>query len=248
MAAPTKTQKAKAKFCAEVEAFGGRPFVYITSDPFHDELLISLPKLSNTPPKGYLPDYPSTVYPFDILDYRGKVIVYDLKQSRWIGSYTFYAEGFATLQNQLYSFQGGQMFIHNQYDNQCYFYDTQYKAKIMCVSNTAPTKPKVYQNVTVEGNSVPSLMYFYNNYPIQQSSDLVDFSFRNIEGNFVANILRNKLVPTATGFNTNGLLTAEVMRNVAMFISTEFTVSGSNVMQLKFLNIGLIPSIGNTTV
>jgi len=232
----------------EVDALGGRPFVYFTVDPHHDELLISIPKLSNTPPKGYLPDYPNVIYPFDILDYQGKTIVYDLKMSRWTGAYTFYAQGFVTLQNQLYSFSGGQMFLHNQYDNQCNFYTVQYKAKVMCISNVSPTKPKVYLNYTTESNLCPTFVYFYNDYPIQQSSDLVDFSFRNIEGNFVANILRNKLVPTATGFDTNGLLTAEVMRNVSMFINTEFTVSGSSGLQLKFVNIGIIPSGGNTTV
>lgn len=241
-------QKRNSMTAAEVEAFGGRPFVFFTVDPAHDELLISIPKLSNTPPKGYLPDYPSTIYPFDPLDYQQKVMVYDLKESRWLGSYSFYAEGFATLQNELYSFRFGQLYLHNQYNNQANYYGVQYTPKIMCVANQNPTKPKVYHNVSVESNIVPLSMYFYNSYPIQQSSDLVDFSFRNVEGNWCANILRNKLVPTATGFNTNGLLTAEVMRNVAMYVMAEFSVSGSNPVQLKFLNIGYIPSVGNTTV
>jgi hypothetical protein len=108
--------------------------------------------------------------------------------------------------------------------------------------------PKVYNNITTQSNLVPTFVYFYNDYPIQQSSDLVDFSFRNIEGNFVANILRNKLVPTAIGYNTDGLLTGEVMRNIAMFVMIEFSPTGSNVMQLKFVDIGLRESIGNTTI
>jgi len=61
---------------AEIEVFGDRPYIFSMVDSGHDELLISLPKLSNNPPKGYLPDYPSTVYPFDILDYQGKTLVY----------------------------------------------------------------------------------------------------------------------------------------------------------------------------
>ena len=233
---------------AEIEALGSRPFVYSIVDPAHDELLFSIPKLSDIPPKGYLPDYPSTIFPFDILDYQAKTIVYDLKESRWMGSYSFTPEGFAILQNELYSYYDGQQYLHNQYDRQCYFYDTQYTAKIMCVSNTAPANPKIYDNTTVESNLVPTFMYFYNDYPIQQSSDLVDFSFRNVEGNFVANILRNKLVPTATGYNTNGLLTGEVMRNVAMYVMIEFSPTGSNALELKFMNIGFRGSVGNTTI
>lgn len=232
----------------EIFALGGRAFVFFKVDPNHDELLISIPKLSDIPPKGYLPDYPSTIYPFDPLDYQGKTMVYDLKGNRWMGSYSFYAEGFASLQNQLYSYSNAQMYIHNQYDNQCNYYGVQYKPKIMFVSNMAPSNPKLYHNTAIESNIPPSLMYFYNNYPVQQSSDLVDFSFRNVEGNWCATILRNKLVPTAEGFNTDGLLTGEVMRNVAMFIMLEFTVSGSNPLELKFVDINFIPSIGNNTV
>jgi len=233
---------------AEIEALGGRPFVFSIVDPAHDELLFSIPKLSNTPPKGYLPDYPSIIYPFDALDYQAKVMVYDIKESRWMGSYPFYAQGFQSLQNELYSFKTGQMWLHNQFDNQCNFYGVQYTPQIMFVANAMPAVPKVYQNTAVQSNIVPLSMYFYNDYPIQQSSDLVDFSFRNVEGNWCATILRNKLVPTATGFTTNGLLTKEVMRNSAMYCMAEFTVSGSNVLQLRFINIGYIPSVGNTTI
>jgi len=233
---------------AEIEALGSRPFIYSAVDPSHDELLFSIPKLSTIPPKGYLPDYPSTIYPFDILDYQAKTIVYDLKESRWMGSYSFTPEGFSILQNELYSYNDGQLYLHNQYDRQCYFYDTQYTAKIMFTSNAGAGQPKVYNNITSESNLVPTFVYFYNDYPIQQSSDLVDFSFRNVEGNFVANILRNKLVPTAGGYTTDGLLTGQVMRNIAMLVMIEFSPTGSNVMQLKFVDIGLRESIGNTTI
>ena len=233
---------------AEIEALGSRPFIYSAVDPSHDELLFSIPKLSAVPPKGYLPDYPSTIYPFDILDYQAKTIVYDLKESRWMGSYSFTPEGFSILQNELYSYNDGQLYLHNQYDRQCYFYDTQYTAKIMFTSNAGAGQPKVYNNITSESNLVPTFVYFYNDYPIQQSSDLVDFSFRNVEGNFVANILRNKLVPTAGGYTTDGLLTGQVMRNIAMLVMIEFSPTGSNVMQLKFVDIGLRESIGNTTI
>ena len=98
--------------CAS-EAFGGRPFVFATVDPAHDELLISIPQLTFDPPKGYIPGYPThytpfianpLIFPFDPLDFRGKTMVYDLKFNRWRGSFSFNPEGFSTLQNQLYSF------------------------------------------------------------------------------------------------------------------------------------------------
>lgn len=238
---------------AEIELFGGRPFVFSTVDPFHDELLISTPELGY-PPKGYLTDYrnPNTPvkinYPFDILDYRGKVIVYNLKESRWMGSFIFYTEGFATLKNSLYSFRYGQMYLHNQFDNQCNFYGEQVYPKIMCYSNSMPSQPKSYNTLTVESNIVPSYVLFYNEYPYIQESDLVDFDFRSLEGVWNATLYRNLLQPTATGFTATSRLTGEKMRGVTMGIMLQFSVSGSSPLELKFLNIGYTISLGNINV
>lgn len=63
---------------AQIEELGDRPYIFSMVDSGHDELLISLPKLSDDPPKGFLPDYPNTVYPFDTLDYQGKTMVFCL--------------------------------------------------------------------------------------------------------------------------------------------------------------------------
>lgn len=41
---------------AQIEALGSRPFLFTAVDPYHGELLITIPKLLSTPPKGYLPD------------------------------------------------------------------------------------------------------------------------------------------------------------------------------------------------
>jgi len=234
---------------AEIEALGGRPFVYMTVDPRHDELLISLPKLSNTPPKGYLPDYPSTVYPFDILDFQGKVIVYKLQlgegRPRWLGAMTFYTEGFISIQNNMYSFKQGHIWEHNQTNSSNNFYGVQYTSKVMCVSNLFPSSPKVYNSIAIESNLVPTFVYFYNDYPVQQSSDLVDFSFSDLEGVWYATILRNKLVPNNSGFTTDGLLTGEKMRNVAMYCLLEFSPTNA-FLELKYCNFNFIKSLGHT--
>ena len=232
----------------QIEDLGGRPFVFSTVDPRHDELLISVPKLLEYPPKGYLPDYESTIYPFDIWDGRGKTLVYSLvsNPNKWLGSYSFNAEGFTTLNNELYSYYEGELYLHNLTNSFCNFYGTQYTAKIMAVSNLIPERPKSYNNISVQSNIVPSFVYFYNNYPYQQSSDLVDFSFRNLEGVWYTTILRNKLQPTAEGYVTTGLLTGEKMRNTSMFFMLEFTPT-AQPLALRFVNIGFTISQGHTT-
>ena len=249
----------------QIEALGGRPFVFTEVDPFHDELLFSLPELSDIPPKGYIADYrvePLTpdqqvyiVYPFDILDYQAKTVVYDLISNTWRGSYSFTPEGFAALQNQLYSFKDGQTYIHNQSDNQCNFYGVQYTAQIMPVSNMMPSVPKSYNATAVESNVPPTYVLLYNDYPYIQESDLVDTDFTGngsnpmgLEGIWNATFYRNILQPTATGFTSTSRLTGERMRSVAMWFMYEFAPTGSSVVNLKFVNITFTASLGNQNV
>lgn len=231
----------------QIEALGARPFVFSTIDPHHNELLISIPELSNIPPKGYLPDYPNTIYPFDIWDAQGKTIVFNLNgEPRWQGAYSFNPECFVTLQNQLYSFKNGNLYIHNQTSSYNNFYGVQYSSKIMFIANHENNRPKVYDNISIESNMQPSFAYFYANYPYQQSSDLVDFDFKDWEGVFYATLYRNKLIPTATGFNTDGLLTGQKMRTAALYILIEFSIN-TIPLELKFVNMGYSISRGHTT-
>jgi uncharacterized protein (TIGR02145 family) len=238
---------------SEIEAFGDRPFVFATVDPFHDELLVSIPKLSNTPPQGYLPDYPDMVYPFDILDYEGKTVVYKLGtgavvQPHWQGAYTFTVENFITLQNRLFTFKNGLVYEHNQPTNivnQNTFFGDYFPSKIMFTSNILPQLPKVYDNFVSESNLVPNFVYFYNNYPKLQMSDLDNTSFINLEGVWYAVILRNKRVDTGTSYTYDGLLTAEVMRNTNMYVLTEFSPT-TEILQLRLLQLGTTISKGHT--
>lgn len=230
---------------AEIEALGGRPFVFSTVDTQHKELLISIPKLSETPPKGYLPDYPNTIFPFDILDFQATTIVYKLGMAQrlphWQGKYTFYAENFITLNNKLYSFKGGLTFLHNDQNSSNNFYGVQYTSKIMCVANMLPQMNKSYDNIGVQANARPSLVYMLCEYPYMQSSDIVDYEFRDQEGIFVAPIKRNKL---STGVINSGLNTGEKMRNTSMFVMFEFPTT-SQFMNLRFVQIGFTISSGN---
>lgn len=232
----------------EIEALGSRPFVFSAVDPYHEELLFSIPKLSNTPPKGYLPDYPTKIYPFDILDFQGKTIVYKLDMGvgkpKWVGSFSFNPECFSVLQSELYSNKYGHLYLHNQ-PNYNEFYGAKYSSKIMVVSNAMLNNPKVYNNNSVECNLPPSFVYLYNSYPVQQSSDLVDLDYKAPEGIWYAKFYRNKLLPTEEGYTSDGLLTGEPMRNTNMLIMYEWRVESETQLQLKFINIGFKISLGN---
>lgn len=107
-----------------------------------------------------------------------------------------------------------------------------------------PQVPKVYDNFLSESNLVPKFVYFYNDYPYQQSSDLVDYDFSQVEGLWYASILRNKLMPTATGFDTDRLLTGEVMRNVNMMFLAEYSPT-TQPLQLRFIQLSFAISRGH---
>lgn len=238
-------QQFNSMTAAEIEALGGRPFIFTAVDPYHRELIISIPKLSNTPPKGYSPSYPSQVYPFDILDFRAKTMVYKLDMAgrppHWQGAMTFYAENFCTLQNKLYSFKGGLSYLHNSTASYNNFYGVQYTSKIMVVANMLPQMQKSYDNIGVESNIIPSFVYMLCEYPYSQETDLVDYEFRDLEGNWVSTIKRNRL---PTGVLAYGILTGEKMRNAAMLMMFEFSVT-TVPLELRFIQIGFSISRGN---
>ena len=243
------TDTFKSLTTAQIEALDifNRPFVFTTVDPYHDELLISVPKLLSTPPKGYLPDYPDVIYPFDIWDGQSKVLVFKVgtNPNFWQGSYSFSSEGFVTLGSNLYSFKYGQVFVHNQ-PNVNQFYDDiqRYKPKIMAVFNKEGNLPKVYNAIKVEGNLVPTFTYFRSESPYVQASDLMDFDYTNYEGMLYATLYRNKIVPTASGYTTDGLITAEKVRTNALRVMMEFTII-DEPLQLRYLTMEYILSKGH---
>ncbi len=230
----------------EIEALGGRPFLFCAVDPYHLELLISLPKLSNTPPKGYLPDYPNTIYPFDCLDFQEKTMVYKLGVAGYLPHfqtpYRWSVENFVTTQNNLYSFKNGLSYLHNQsqigYNT---FFGVNYKSKIAFVSNIQPNVPKTYDNLGVQSNIKPDFVYIYNEYPYTQSTDLYADIISEREGIWYSTIKRNKL---PTGVINYGLLSGEKIRGVAVYILMEFTVD-TIPLELKFVNIGSSISSGH---
>lgn len=238
----------------QIEALGSRPFIFTTVDPHHSELLITVPKLLNTPPSGYLPDpaYSSYIYPFDIWDGQAKTLVYKInaEPNFWQGSYSMTPEGFVTIQNRLYSFKNGQLYLHNEFNNSypnfyCNFYGVQYTSRIMFICNQQPDRPKVYNNISIEANMSPTATYFMTLYPYTQVSNLYDFDFQFKEGVLYSQIYRNTLTPSATGIRLNSTITGEKMRTNALRVMLEFTV-GTVPVELRFVTLGYQLSLGHS--
>lgn len=233
----------KSLTSSQIEALGSRPFVFGSADPHHNEILFAVPRVLADPPNGYLPDDPSTPYPFDIWDGQGKTIVYKLdpQPNRWQGSYSFQAEYMFYLENNLFSFKAGRLYLHNQ-TNYAEYYGVQYSPAVMDLSNQQLNKPKVYNNYSVEANRPPNRVYFMTRYPYIQASNLQTSDFVSKEGVWYATIYRNVLDPAFTS-RTAALIAGEKMRTTALYVMTQWEAT-QGLVQGKFLNLAYTPSLG----
>lgn len=232
----------------EIEALGSRPFVFTGYDPIHSELLVSVPKLLNTPPRGYTPDYPNLIYPFDVWDGQAKSVVYKLNvnPNAWQGSYNIPAEYFITADNDLYSFKNGSLYKHNSTTDWNNYYGVEYTSRIMGLCNENPNATKVFNNLALECNLLPVFTYLMTEYPYVQTSDLMDFDWDIKEGVFYAFIYNNRETPTATGLQPAGLITGEKMRSAVLKFMIEWQLDQTPI-QFRFITIGYNISKGHTT-
>lgn len=240
---------------AQIEALGSRPFVFGGVDPHNWELLFSVPTLSLISPHGYLPDYPEMIYPFNIWDAQAKTIVYKLSADPnfWQGAFNKTAEGWAYINNLLFSFKSGNIYQENDTETCGNFYGTQYQSRIMFCLNQIPNKPKLYENIVTDANMRPTLTYFRTEPTLvpteqydlwEQASDLADFSYKVKEGELYAVILRNKLIPTQSGYLTTGLLTAEKMRALVLKCMVVFSPT-TTPTELRYITVGYDQSRGH---
>jgi len=227
----------------QIEALGSRPYVYSGIDPQNGELLVSIPRVLTNPPRGFLPDYPSRVYPFDIWDGQAKVVVYKLSvEPNWyMGSYDIPAENFCYAGNKIYAFKAGQAYRLNDENSQCNLFGVQQPAQAMYVMNAILNRPKVANNITIEADRPPDFTYFMTENPYIQSSDLFD-DYENKEGIWYAAILRDKLTPIVT----RPILRGDRMRGTVLKVMLEWDVQSQSV-SFKFANIGYDASRGHTT-
>lgn len=234
----------KSLTVAEIEALGSRPYVFGTADPHHGELMWSVPTVLAAPPNGYLPDYPGTPYPFDIYDGIGKTIIYKLytDPNHWQGSYSFRPEYLCYLEDNVFSFVGGNLYLHNQ-PNYCNYYGVQYSPSVMFLSNQEPSKPKSYNNFSAESNQLPALIYLMTRYPNLQSSDLYNIDFTTLEGLFYAPIYRNKLDPAYLMDFPAALIAGEKMRGTALYVWAQWAIT-NGIVQVKYCNLGYTLSLG----
>lgn len=230
----------------QIEALGGRPFIIGGVDPHHEELLFSIPTTLAAPPKGYLPDYPGTIYPFDIWDGQAKTLMYRIaaNPNKWNGSMPCNPEYIFDLEDNLFMVKNGDLYRCNDTSSYGNFFGVQTQPQVSSVFNKDLDDPKVWNNLSIEGNAAPVLAYLMTQVPWLQSSDLISSDFTNREGIWYATIYNNKLDPKYQMNFSKALISGEKMRSAALYINLSFDAT-QGIIQIKFVNAGYDLSAGH---
>lgn len=217
----------------QIETLGSNPFIIGGFDPYHKEVLFTIPS-TETPPKGYLEDF-DVVYPYDIYDGQGKTLVYKNPADMWFGSMSFQAEQFVRMGNDLYSFKDGALYIHNQ--NTTTFYGVPFKSQLMFSAN--PGVIHTFYSLGLESNKTPLWVHFRTEDPNVQSSDLINTDFVIKEGVIGASLLRDRLSPNATGDYNKKEVTGDRLIGKALLIMLEYEFqTDTSKLQLRIVDVG----------
>ena len=80
-------------------------------------------------------------------------VAYQFRRNIWTSFYSFVGEGYAELNNVLYSFKDGKAYSHSSNAVRNSFYGTTYTSKIEIVSNANPSMVKSWNALNIEGDA-----------------------------------------------------------------------------------------------
>jgi hypothetical protein len=214
-------------------------------DPYNNEYLITVFDIEGPGFPQKLPTLEDR-NEFNVYDGMYKTFGFKLGMQRFISSYWFWPEHYENIGMQLYCFTQGTMWKNNDItvtDN--HFFGTQQTTKLMFLSNSNPTKLKIFSNIAIEGNMAPKRCIFYALNPNMQITDLYAEDFVLKEGTFYAEILRDRLSPNVVGTAEERMYIGDKIRAYALMCQIEFDTTVEK-LQLKMVNIGHHIAAGHT--
>lgn len=216
-------------------------------DPFNKEILVTLPALIYQNYAAILPSYSavppyatSIINRFDIYDELGKTMVFKFEENKWNNDFEFMPEWMDYLQNTLFGFKNGNLYIHNSdTTNWNTFYGVQYPIRICLVANANPSAIKDLFRIGIEGSVAPDYTVAYATYPNVQITDLTAAEYTNDEGVFYAPFFRDRLSPNCfpNGTPEQKMYQGDILKDAVLKIMCEFQ-QYSGLVYINFINIG----------
>lgn len=226
-------------------------------DPFHKELLVGLPGLiysnyaTNLPSYSSVPSFATSILNrFDIFDMLQKTMSFSFEENKWGSNYEYGAEWFDNLQNALFGFKNGYLYLHNADTvNWNRFYGVSYPTRLCFTGNMNASMIKDLANICVEGNRVPDFTVAYTDYPNIQITDLCGTDYDNLEGMQNATFFKDRLSPNATGSPEERMYSAagDVLQDIVIKIMLEWKAYDS-LLYVNAVDVGYNVSKGQKQI
>ena len=236
---------------ANLDNINGFHHIPFGIDPFHKELLCTLPGLiyenyaENLPSYTSVPDYASSIINrFDISDSLQKTMSFSYEKNHWGEDWEYAPEFYEYMNNTVFAFKDGYVYTMNtNTTNWNTFFNSQKPLRICGTGNLNPSLLKDLFNISLEGNAAPDFTVAMANYPNEQITDLAADDYVDNEGQFEATFLMDRLSPNVSGTADEKLYTGDLLKDKAVFWQLEFQ-QYDNLIYINFVNIGYDQSKG----
>lgn len=224
-------------------------------DPFHKEVICTLPALiyqnyaTTLPSYSSVPSYATSIIDrFDIFDELGKTMFYKFEENQWGCNHEFMGEWYDYIENTMFGFNNGYLYIHNNNTtNWNTFYGTQYPIRICTTGNLNPSALKQLNNIAIESNVVPDFTVAMTDYPNTQITDLTADDYTDEEGIFYATFFKDRLSPNATGTADEKMRNGDDLTSMVIKCMLEFQQYES-LVYINFVDLGYSVSRGSKQI
>jgi hypothetical protein len=224
-------------------------------DPFHKEVIASLPGLiyenyaTTLPSYSAVPSYASSIINrFDIYDQLAKTMAFCYEENKWGSDFEFMAEFYLTTDDRLFGFKNGALYeFYTDTANWNTFFGVQKPLRLCVTGNLNPSLLKDINNTCVEGNAIPDFTVAMTTHPNTQITDLASYDYTDQQGNYYAEFLRDRLSPNATGTADEKLYTGDSLTDIVVSVMYEFQQYESLIF-INFVNIGYSASRGQKQI
>ena len=245
-------------------------FVEFVASEDASSLKITIAQASGSPASGDILKFKTfefrpSYYKLDNGD--ATTIAYCENVQAWTSFYSFIPENMISVGTQFITFKDGKVYKHNINNTRNNFYGVQYKSRVSSIAKEAPSVIKTFNGLSVQGNIPPSFSHFrteskymdrnssgivpsdptYSDYI--QSSDLSDSEFRQLEGVYYSAILRDRLEPPQSSYNSSAydtnMMSGQKLANEVMLFTLEF--DNTSKLNVRFVNIEFSPRRGHKT-
>jgi len=238
-----------------LDNINGYHWVRFSIDPFHRELIVSLPGLiyenyaTTLPSYTTVPKYATSIINrFDVYDKLQKVMCYKFDENKWSSNFEYGAEWFQDAGDNMYGWKFGTMYQHNaDTDNWNNFYGATRPIRLCFAANLNASLLKILNNIAIEGNVAPDFTVAYVDYPNVQISDLTVDDFTDQEGNFYATFFADRLSPNASGTADEKMMNGDSLTAIVIYIMLEIQAY-EELNFINFVDVGMSASRGQKQI